>query len=108
MALLLFRQQEGVMTRGTEAGTEGDSRRRRVGVIDCGREGRAHALHLDEGGVQVTVGTAAEVAAWAEVIVLLVPERTASLEAVVDLMLPAALSGEAAHDLVEHGYGYGV
>jgi ketol-acid reductoisomerase len=79
-----------------------------VGVIDCGRDGRAHALHLDEGGVQVKAGTAAEVAAWAEVIVLLVPERTGALEAVVDLMRPAALPAEASYDLAEHGYGYGV
>ncbi len=70
---------------------------RRVGVIGYGSQGHAHALNLRESGVKVmvglrptsksnaeaegeglTVGTVAEVAAWADVVMMLVPDQHAA------------------------------
>ncbi|MDR1633439.1 MAG: ketol-acid reductoisomerase [Bifidobacteriaceae bacterium] len=69
---------------------------RKVGVIGYGSQGHAHALNLRDSGVDVrvglaegsksrakavdqglTVGTPAEVAAWADVIMMLVPDQVA-------------------------------
>src|ERR1700753_873350 len=66
---------------------------KKVGIIGCGSQGHAHALNLRDSGVQVgvglhpgsgslakaqkeglTVGTPAEVAAWADVIMILTPD----------------------------------
>ena len=70
---------------------------RRVGVIGYGSQGHAHALNLRESGVEVmvglrptsrrrieaegeglAVGTVAEVAAWADVVMVLVPDQHAA------------------------------
>ena len=70
---------------------------RRVAVIGYGSQGHAHALNLRESGVEVrvglrenskrraeaegeglTVGTVSEVCAWADVVMLLVPDQTAA------------------------------
>ncbi|MDR2566891.1 MAG: ketol-acid reductoisomerase [Bifidobacteriaceae bacterium] len=69
---------------------------RKVGVIGYGSQGHAHALNLRDSGVDVrvglsegsksrakatdqglTVGTPAEVAAWADVVMMLVPDQVA-------------------------------
>ena len=71
--------------------------RRRVGVIGYGSQGHAHALNLRESGVEVMVGLrrnsrrrleaegeglavaeAAEVAAWADAVMILVPDQHAA------------------------------
>jgi ketol-acid reductoisomerase len=70
-------------------------RARKVGVIGFGSQGHAHALNLHDSGVDVrvglpphsrsraaaaaaglTVGTPAEVAAWADVVMILAPDTT--------------------------------
>ena len=71
--------------------------RRKVAVIGYGSQGHAHALNLRESGVEVmvglretsrrraeaeaeglSVGTVAEVSAWANVVMVLVPDQTAA------------------------------
>src|SRR5579862_8396724 len=59
-------------------------RAKKVGIIGYGSQGHAHALNLRDSGVDVSVGlpssskrvTKAEVAAWADVVMLLVPDTS--------------------------------
>ncbi|MDR1394157.1 MAG: ketol-acid reductoisomerase [Bifidobacteriaceae bacterium] len=93
---------------------------RKVGVIGYGSQGHAHALNLRDSGVEVrvglaeasksrakaedeglTVGTPAEVAAWADVVMMLVPDQVARLVYSQDVA-PNLTAGKAL--LFAHGF----
>src|SRR5437660_6886710 len=95
-------------------------RRRKVGVIGYGSQGHAHALNLRDSGVSVkvglhaasrsrakaraaglTVGDVADVAAWADVIMILVPD-TAQPEVFRDAIEPTLAPGKLL--LFAHGF----
>ena len=89
-------------------------RGKKVGIVGYGSQGHAHALNLKDSGVDVrvglpatsesrakakasglTVGTVAEVAAWADVIMILVPD-TVQPEVYKKDVAPHLYSGEDA------------
>ena len=95
---------------------------RRVGVIGYGSQGHAHALNLRESGVEVmvglrptsrrrveaegeglAVGTVSEVAAWADVVMVLVPDQHAA-----DLYTAEIAPHLAAGDALMFAHGFNI
>src|ERR1700704_4420932 len=95
-------------------------RDRKVGVIGFGSQGHAHALNLKDSGVSVRVGLpassrsrakaeaagldvaeVADVAAWADVIMVLVPDTTAA-QLYTDAIAPNLAPGKTL--MFAHGF----
>jgi ketol-acid reductoisomerase len=95
---------------------------RKVAVIGYGSQGHAHALNLHESGVDVrvglretsrrraeaegeglTVGTVEDVSAWADVVMILVPDQTAA-----DLYAAEIAPNLSAGDAVMFAHGFNI
>src|SRR5438876_216758 len=96
---------------------------KKVAIIGYGSQGHAHALNLRDSGVSVRVGlhegsasrakaekagltvnTPAEAAAWADVIMILVPETTFTEETETDLFGEQAVLCGGVSELIKAGF----